>query len=169
MKKPVIWKEPARLTVVAPETSKQPDANPVDTRSGTGAAMACSEPRLAGPAVGKPGPTIQPSKATASLPLLMLIGHRESCAMLRRAGAIASCDCRTKPMEDPAVAVGLAVHFARISMAQRVALPDAIIELLARRVEEGDAACVMVAEWLETAGLLKLKPLPVSAKKRGSR
>jgi hypothetical protein len=72
-------------------------------------------------------------------------------------------------MEDPAVAVGLAVHFARISLSQRVALPDVIIELLARRVEEGDAACMMVAEWLETAGLLKLRPLPVSARKRGNR
>jgi hypothetical protein len=72
-------------------------------------------------------------------------------------------------MEDPAVAVGLAVHFARISMAQRLALPDAIIELLAHRVEEGDAACMMVAEWLETAGLVSLKTLPRSGKKRGSR
>jgi hypothetical protein len=72
-------------------------------------------------------------------------------------------------MEDPAVAVGLAVHFARISLAQRVALPDVIIELLARRVEEGDAACMMVAEWLETAGLVNLKSLAPSGKKRGSR
>jgi hypothetical protein len=169
MKKPIIWKEPVRLTVVAPEPRKQRETNPADVRSGTGAATACSESRLAAPAVGKPGPTIRPGKATASLPLLMLLGHSESCATLRRAGAIASCDCRTKPMEDPAVAVGLAVNFARISLAQRVALPDVIIELLARRVEEGDAACVMVAEWLETAGLLKLKHLPVSAKKRGNR
>jgi hypothetical protein len=114
-------------------------------------------------------PTVRPSKATASLPLLMLIGHSESCATLRRAGAIASCDCRTKPMEDPAVAVGLAVHFARISLTLRVALPDVIIELLARRVEEGDAACVMVAEWLETAGLVNLKSLAPSGKKRGRR
>jgi hypothetical protein len=169
MKKPVILKEPARLTVVAPETPKQRDTNPADTRSGTGAATACSESRLAAPAVGKPRPTVRPSKATASLPLLTLIGHSESCATLRRAGAIASCDCRTKPMEDPAVAVGLAVHFARISLAQRVALPDVIIELLARRVEEGDAACMMVAEWLETAGLVNLKKIFRSDKKRGNR
>jgi hypothetical protein len=72
-------------------------------------------------------------------------------------------------MEDPAVAVGLAVHFARISLSQRVALPDVIIELLARRVEEGDAACMMVAEWLETAGLVNLKSLAPSGKKRGRR
>lgn len=169
MKKPVIWKEPTRLTVVAPGVRNQRETNPLDVRSGTGAATACSEPRLSPVAPGNPAPTIRPSKATASLPLLMLIGHSESCATLRRAGAIASCDCRTKPMEDPAVAVGLAVHFARISLSQRVALPDVIIELLARRVEEGDAACMMVAEWLETAGLVNLKTLPRSDRKRGNR
>ncbi|MET3791903.1 hypothetical protein [Aquamicrobium terrae] len=169
MKKPVILKEPVRLTVVAPETRKQREMTPADACTVTGAAAARLESRLAVPAIGKPGPTIRPGKATASLPLLMLIGHSESCATLRRAGAIASCDCRIKPMEDPAVAVGLAVHFARISLSQRVALPDVIIELLARRVEEGDAACMMVAEWLETAGLVNLKQVFRSDKKRRNR
>jgi hypothetical protein len=169
MKKPAIWKEPTRLVVVAPDTRKQSDANPADVGTGIGAETARLEPRSSTPATAKLAPTVRPGKATASLPLLMLLGHSESCATLRRAGAIASCDCRTKPMEDPAVAVGLAVHFARISLAQRVALPAVIIELLARRVEEGDPACVMVAEWLETAGLLNLKSLSLSGKKRGNR
>jgi hypothetical protein len=169
MKKPIIWKEPARLTVVAPEARKQRETNPVDVCTVIGAATVCSKPQSSTSVSAKLAPTIRPSKATASLPLLMLIGHSESCATLRRAGAIASCDCQTKPMEDPAVAVGLAVHFARISLSQRVALPDVIIELLARRVEEGDAACVMVAEWLETAGLVNLKSLAPSGKKRGRR
>ena len=66
-------------------------------------------------------------------------------------------------MEDPAVAVGLAVHFAKISLTQGVALPDVIIKLLARRVEEGDPACVVVAEWLETAGLVNLRSRSASA------
>ncbi|MFU0504608.1 hypothetical protein [Pseudaminobacter sp. NGMCC 1.201702] len=169
MKKPVIRKEPVRLAVVAPDARKQHDTNPVDTGIGVEASTVRPEPLSSTRAARILAPTVRPRKATASLPLLMLLGHRESCATLRRAGAIASCDCRTKPMEDPAVAVGLAVHFARISLAQRVALPEVIIELLARRVEEGDAACMMVAEWLETAGLLKLRPLPASAKKRGNR
>jgi hypothetical protein len=47
-------------------------------------------------------------------------------------------------MEDPAATVGLAIHYARMSLAQRAPLPPVIIELLARRVEEGDPACVMV-------------------------
>lgn len=165
MKKPVIWKEPARLTVVASDARKQRDANHVDASTRTGAEADGSESLSSAPASAKLAPTVRPGKATASLPLLMLLGHSESCAALRRAGAIASCDCRIKPMEDPAVAVGLAVHFARISMAQRAALPAVIIELLARRVEEGDPACVMVAEWLETAGLLNLKILSRPNKK----
>lgn len=169
MKKSVILKGPARLTVATPATRKQRDANPADARAETESAAASSGLRLSTLAPGKPEPTIRLGKATASLPLLMLIGHSESCATLRRAGAIASCDCRTKPMEDPAVAVGLAVHFARISLAQHVALPDVIIELLARRVEEGDAACMMVAEWLETAGLVNLRTLSPSGKKRRDR
>lgn len=168
MKKPVIWKEPARLTVVAPGASQRSGTNPVAAGAGIGAETASSESRSSISAAGKPAPTVRPAKATASLPLLMLLGHSESCATLRRAGAIVSCDCRIKPMEDPAVAVGMAVHFARISMAQRVALPAVIIELLARRVEEGDPACIMVAEWLETAGLLNLKPL-ARPNKKGNR
>lgn len=169
MKKPVIWKEPTRFTVVAPDASKRSGTNPVDAGDGVGAETASLESLLSASKTGKSAPTVRPAKAAASLQLLMLIGHNESCATLRRAGVIVSCDCRIKPMEDPAVAVGMAVHFARISMVQHVALPDVIIELLARRVEEGDAACIMVAEWLETTGLVNLKPLSLSDRKKGSR
>jgi hypothetical protein len=35
-----------------------------------------------------------------------------------------------------------------------------LIELLARRTEEGDAASIMIAEWLDAIGLAKLKPMP---------
>jgi hypothetical protein len=169
MSKPVLWKEPTRLTVEAPNVGKQSRANPAAAEAGIRADTVLSNPGSSASAARAMSPTIRPPKATASLPLLMLFGHHESCARLRRVGAIASCDCRIKPMEDPAVAVGLAVHFARISLAQRIALPDAIIELLARRVEEGDPACVMVAEWLETTGLVVLKPLSLSKKKKGAR
>lgn len=169
MRKPVPWKEPARLTVEASGDGKPSAMNPVDVDTAIGPEAPSPKPC---PSASTPlpiAPTIKPARSTASLPLLMLIGHRESCAELRRAGAVASCDCGIKPMEDPAVAVGLAVHFARISLAQRVALPAAIIELLARRVEEGDAACIMVAEWLDASGLLKLKSLPLSKKTGGDR
>jgi len=164
MRKPVPWTEPLRLTVEPPRTRKRKRTNPAG--NGIGAEATRSKPcRPAASPVRKPTPTVTPRKATASKQLLTLLGHSESCAGLRRTGGIASCDCRIKPMEDPAVTVGLAIHFARISLAQRAPLPAVIIELLARRVEEGDPACVMVAEWLETCGLLDLKPLPRSKRR----
>ncbi|AID30402.1 MULTISPECIES: hypothetical protein [unclassified Mesorhizobium] len=70
-------------------------------------------------------------------------------------------------MEDPAVTVGLVIHYARISLAQRVPIPTVIIELLTRRIEEGDPACIMVAEWCDASGLLNLKPLTRSKRRPG--
>lgn len=168
MRKPVPWTQPLRLTVKPPRTRKRKQANPADGGNGIGAEASRSKPHgLRRSPVRKLTLTVTPRKATASKQLLTLLGHSESCARLRRAGGIVSCDCRIKAMEDPAITVGLAIHFARISLAQRAPLPAVIIELLARRVEEGDPACVMVAEWLETCGLLDLKPLSCSKRRPG--
>jgi hypothetical protein len=168
MKKPVPWTEPMRLTVEAPDSRKRKQTNPADAGDGVGPEAPTSKPcRSVASAARKLTPTVSPKKAMASLPLLTLLGHRESCAGLRRAGRIAGCDCRIRPMEDPAMTVGLAIHYARMSLAQRTPLPPVIVELLARRVEEGDPACVMVAEWLETCGLLHLKPLLRSKRRPG--
>ena len=165
MRKPVPWTEPLRLTVEVPKTRKRKPTNPADAGNGIGVEAARSKPCRPSVSSARKLATIRSRKASASKQLLTLLGHNASCAGLRRAGGIASCDCRIKPMEDPAVTVGLAIHFARISLAQRSPLPAVIIELLARRVEEGDPACVMVAEWLETCGLLDLKPLPRSKRR----
>ena len=159
MRKPVPWTEPLRLTVEVPKTRKRKPTSPADAGNGIGVEAPPSKPCRPGAlAPRKLAPTVRPKKATASKQLLTLLGHSESCADFRRESRIAACDCRIKPMEDPAVTVGLAIHFARISLSQRIALPTVIIELLARRVEEGDPACVMVAEWLDASGLLELKP-----------
>jgi len=85
--------------------------------------------------------------------LLGLLGHSAECAGLAMEGRIVSCGCRTRPMDDPAVAVGLVMHYARIAMTRRLPIPPAVIALLAQRVEEGDPACDMVAKWLEGSGL----------------
>ncbi|MGY3331227.1 hypothetical protein ACVILI_004244 [Mesorhizobium sp. USDA 4775] len=167
MRKPVPWKEPSRLTVEAPSTRKQKQANPAGVGNGVGAAPRSKPRRSPASATHTVAPTVKPRKATASLPLLMLLGHSESCAELRRAGGITACDCRIKPMEDPAVTVGLVIHYARISLAQRVPIPTVIIELLTRRIEEGDPACIMVAEWCDASGLLNLKPLTRSKRRPG--
>jgi hypothetical protein len=107
-----------------------------------------------------PTPTVRPKPASASHGLLTYLGHSESCAALRRRGMIVSCDCPIKPLEDPAITIGLVIHFARMSLAQHCAIPPVLIELLARRVEEGDAASIMIAEWLDAIGLAELKPMP---------
>lgn len=112
-------------------------------------------------------PTVPPIATTASVDLLKLIGHHESCARLQRGRAISSCDCRRGPMDDPSIAIGLVMHYARISLAQRVAIPSVIIELLIRHVDRGDLACRMVVEWLDTSGLLPLKPSPRSKRRPG--
>lgn len=86
--------------------------------------------------------------------LLGLLGHSPECIGLATAGRIASCGCGTQPMDDPAVAVGLVMHYARIAMTRHLPIPPGVIALLAQRVEEGDPACGMVARWLEDSGLL---------------
>ena len=97
--------------------------------------------------------------------LLGLLGHGAECVGLATAGRIASCGCRTRPMEDPAVAVGLVMHYARIATTRRLPIPPVAIELLTRRVEEGDPACIMVAKWLDASGLLDI---PCKARKEGT-
>ena len=64
-----------------------------------------------------------------------------------------------KGFSDPAATIGLVIHFARMSLAHRCAIPPVLIELLAQQVEAGDAACIMVAEWLDAIGLAEVRPL----------
>jgi hypothetical protein len=106
-----------------------------------------------------PRPTIRPVRSSISYDLLTYLGHSESCATLRRHGMVSSCDCRMKGFGDPAATVGLVIHFARMSLANGGAIPSVLIELLAQQVEAGDAACIMVAEWLDAMGLAEVKPL----------
>lgn len=70
MKRPIIWKEPTRLTVVAPGARKESDANPIDVGTGIGA-----EPRVIHPRSRKTSADVSPGTARTSLPLLMLLGH----------------------------------------------------------------------------------------------
>jgi hypothetical protein len=46
-----------------------------------------------------------------------------------------------------------------MSLANRCAIPPVLIELLAQQVEAGDAACIMVAEWLDVLGLAEVRPI----------
>lgn len=90
--------------------------------------------------------------------VLELLGHSPECARLARAGLVTSCHCGLKAADDPAVVVGLAVHFARSAFRHGVPLPASVAERLTKAVEAGDPACRSVATWLADLGLLTLAP-----------
>jgi hypothetical protein len=165
VKNPFPWKAEPPLTVVPKESRRRPRRNAgldaaILRRGSTRAAGGPIDRNDRGDRVPLPAPTVRPTPASASRGLLTYLGHSESCAALRRRGMIVSCDCPIKPLEDPAITIGLIIHFARMSLVQHCAIPPVLIELLARRVEEGDAASIMIAEWLDAIGLAELKPMP---------
>ncbi|MBZ9696486.1 MULTISPECIES: hypothetical protein [unclassified Mesorhizobium] len=94
----------------------------------------------------------------ASEALLGLLGHTESCIALIKAGPIASCDCRTAHVEDPAMAVEVTRHYARTAIATGTPIPTVILELLTCHVMDANPPCIELAEWLDAAGLLDLPP-----------
>lgn len=170
MNKPL--KPPTPLKAGAPPLPcKGTDMNPSDAPdqqiARSFAARRVAIPERQETVVATPVPNVPPTRTTASVDLLKLIGHHESCARLQRAQSISSCDCRRGSMDDPSIAIGLVMHFARISLSQRVAIPAVIMELLTRHVERGDLACRMVVEWLDTSGLIHLKPSPRSKRRSG--
>jgi hypothetical protein len=144
VKNPFFWKAQPPLTVVPKESRRRRRRNPsFDTailwRGSTRASGELVDRNDHGDRVPLLAPTVRPKPASASHDLLTYLGHSESCAALRRRGRVASCDCPIKPLEDPAITIGLVIHFARMSLAQHCPIPPVLIELLARRVEEGDA------------------------------
>lgn len=100
--------------------------------------------------------TIALQQKPGSAALLELLGHTPFCAKLSRAGLVACCDCRRGPMQDPAIVVGVVMHYAKLALSQRAALPTVIVELLTHHVEAGDPACIMVADFLDRSGILDL-------------
>jgi len=81
-----------------------------------------------------------------------LMGHSPDCIAKVRRGLIVSCDCRTKPVEDPAVAVGLALRYERIARTGKIAFPKSIVRLVEAGATRGDEACRMMLERLRRRG-----------------
>jgi hypothetical protein len=50
--------------------------------------------------------------------------------------------------DDPALAVGLALHFARTSLRAGLPMPPAVLRRLASHAEAGDPTCRLVQDWL---------------------
>lgn len=115
------------------------------------------QPMFAAPDA-RPIPNPQWGQASSMLTVLELLGHSSECARLARAGLVTSCHCGLKAADDPAVVVGLAVHFARSAIMHGVPLPASVAERLTKAVEAGDPACRSVATWLADLGLLELAP-----------
>lgn len=112
-----------------------------------------------------PSPSVVGERAKATWPtvegirlgsreLLEALGHRPSCAALTNAGLVASCDCSPSTLHDPAIVIGVVMHYARIAMTRRTALPPVLIELLMLHVDAGDPPCIMVADLLARNGLI---------------
>lgn len=90
-------------------------------------------------------------------------GHDHRCRMRVRAGLEVTCACRTRqPAEDAAIAIGLAMRFARFSHSRSVPLPHGIVEQLRRHVNEGNAAAAVVWDWLERQDLVPARGMAKS-------
>ncbi len=61
---------------------------------------------------------------------------------------------RVSPMDDPAVAIALAMAMRAICIHRGTRLPDPVIRLLASHVAAGDPACTMVMDLLISNGLV---------------
>lgn len=119
-----------------------------DAGDGAGAALA---------ALDWQSPPSMARTARGSNALLGILGHSQECIGHAMSGQITVCDCRTKPMEDPAVAVALAIHYARTAIDRGIPIPAVVLELLTLRVREGDPTCRAVGQWLDERGLLDVR------------
>jgi len=81
-----------------------------------------------------------------------LMGHGPDCIAKIRRGLIVSCDCQTRPVDDPAVAVGLALRYERIARTGKIAFPKSIARLVEAGAAKGNEACRMMLERLRRRG-----------------
>ncbi|MAS03314.1 MAG: hypothetical protein CL534_01200 [Ahrensia sp.] len=84
--------------------------------------------------------------------MYQLTGHSPDCIAKVRRGLIVSCDCRTRPVEDPAVAVGLALHYEKFARTGKISFPKSIARLVEAGAANGDEACRMMLERLRRRG-----------------
>lgn len=95
--------------------------------------------------------------ALAKSPLAVLLdaaGHSPSCIRRIRSGDSLGCSCETmpQPLDDAATAIGLAIRFAQMGSARRIPIPRGVVSGLAREVDAGNAAAMLVWQWLARRG-----------------
>jgi hypothetical protein len=82
------------------------------------------------------------------------MGHSPDCIARIRGGLIVSCDCEAKPVDDPAVALALALQYEKFARAGRIAFPRSIARLVEAGAEKGDEACRVMLARLRRRGLI---------------
>lgn len=106
---------------------------------------------------GVPVRRVPPGSMLADGPLSIVLGvagHSRACVMRIRSGQSMTCSCDAKPeeLDDAAKAVGQAIRFARMAATRRVPMPHVIIADLIAHVDAGNAAAVLVWQWLVRRG-----------------
>ena len=97
------------------------------------------------------------SALLAAAPLSVVLGaagHSRTCIMRIRSGRslACSCDAAAETLDDAATAVGLAIRFAQMAATRQVAIPRGVIAALIEQVDAGNAAAILVWQWLARRG-----------------
>ena len=130
----------------------------LDTRRGPPAAMVSARPVVA--FVAEPGAD-HLSELEFSLPrgpaelspgmarfMRVVSGSASTGAANERPDAPASGTRFASRADDPALAVGLALHFARTSLRAGLPMPPGVLRRLAGHAAAGDPTCRLVQDWL---------------------
>lgn len=86
--------------------------------------------------------------------VLGMAGHGRACIQRIRSGRsmVCSCEAKRETSDDAAAAVGLAIHFARMTKTRSIPMPPGIVAALSVHVDAGNAAAKLVWEWLVRRG-----------------
>lgn len=130
----------------------------LDTRRGPPAAMVSAPPIVASAAEPDAGHFSAHEFSLPSDPAELSPGMARFMRVVSgSAGTGAANECPDAPAsdtrfatraDDPALAVGLALHFARTSLRAGLPMPHGVLRRLASHVAAGDPACRLVQDWL---------------------
>lgn len=96
-------------------------------------------------------------RALTNSPLAVLLdatGHSQACIRRIRSGRGLGCSCKAQPqpLDDAATVIGLAIRFAQMGSTRRIPIPSGVVSGLARQVDAGNAAAILVWQWLARRG-----------------
>lgn len=84
--------------------------------------------------------------------MLRATGHSRACIMRLRSGLTCSCGAAAEPEDRAARAVGRAIHFGWMMATRQVPIPHGVIAALIEQVDAGNAAAILVWQWLARRG-----------------